>query len=358
MDPHTKLRDLTEPRSPLAVEVDSSPVYDLLLSLWVATSGEALTDYELSGAWFRELEERTSSVPQVEEIADTAGNMWIAVLNLVPMVPGARDIESVVAWLESSDGVDLRAALLDLKCHDVDQNVVRAAAEGDEEAMERILTCEALSPEWSSDLRRLMAMPGRKLTVRVAEAIRGYRDEVYRDIEKHHEGPIAKDAESKRVLVPATPVDRMIEIATNGVQHSLPPHVARLVLAPSVVVRPWSLLAGYGDTFILCYPVADEALDQSAEAPPRMLVKAYRALGDERRLRILRLLASEPTSLPDLADHFGVAKSTLHHHIGILRAGGLVTVSVDPESGQMVYGLRMAALEEAARLMDIYLESS
>jgi DNA-binding transcriptional ArsR family regulator len=89
-----------------------------------------------------------------------------------------------------------------------------------------------------------------------------------------------------------------------------------------------------------------------------MLVKAHRALGDERRLRILHRLASRQESLHDLAAYFGVAKSTLHHHIGVLRSAGLVRVTVDAESGQTMYGLRRVALEEAARLMELYLEDA
>lgn len=355
-----QIRDLTEPRQPLTVEVDASPVYDMLLSLWVTASGESLSDYELGAAWFRTLEERISAElrSELEGVSDTRGNVWIALLNLLARAPSPADVDGFASWLEQSDGTELRGSLLDLKCHDLDGSVMRAAAEGDSEATELILTCDALTPEWSADLRRLMAIPGRKLAGRVAAVLTRYRDDVYADVEKEHAGPISRDAEAKGALLPTTSVDRMIEIATNGVNHSIPEHVTRLVLAPSVVVRPWSLLAGYGDTYVLCHPVADEFLDQSADAPPQMLVKAHRALGDERRLKILHRLVSEQLSLQDLAAYFGVAKSTLHHHIGILRAAGLVRVMIDPETGQTVYGLRRAALEEAARLMDIYLEET
>jgi len=203
-----------------------------------------------------------------------------------------------------------------------------------------------------------MVVSGHALATRIASLLRRYRDDVYADAVKEHAGPIARDADAKGALVATTAVERMIEIATNGVSHSIPAHVTRLVLAPSVVLRPWSVLVGHGDVYVLCHPVADEYLDQRADAPPQMLVKAHRALGDERRLRILHRLSSNEESLQDLAAHFGVAKSTLHHHIGILRSAGLVRVTVDRESGQTLYGLRRVALDEAARLMDIYLETS
>ena len=360
MEQQAGIRDLTEPRQPLAVEVDPNPVYDMLLSLWVMASDESFGDYELGNAWFRRLEERISAElrAELDGVSDTRGNLWIALLNLLPMSGGSAGVDEFAAWLESSDGVDLRACLLDLKCHDLDRNVIRSAAEGDPAALERVLTCDALSTEWSADLERLMSMSGHALANRTASVVRRYRDDVYADIEKEHAGPIARDAEAKGALLPTTSVERMVEIATNGVNHSVPGYVARLVLAPSVVVRPWSLLIGYGDTYVLCHPVADEFLDQQADAPPQLLVKAHRALGDERRLRILHRLALHEESLQDLAAYFGVAKSTLHHHIGILRAAGLVRVTVDAESGQTMYGLRRTALDEAARLMELYLEDA
>jgi len=360
MEQQAKIRDLTEPRQPLAVEVDPSPVYDMLLSIWVMASDESFGDYELGNAWFRRLDERISTElrDELDGVSDTRGNLWVAMLNLLPMVNGSAGVDEFAAWLESSDGVDLRACLLDLKCHDLDRNVIRSAAEGDPTALERVLTSDALTTEWRADLERLMSVSGHSLAARTTSVVRRYRDDVYADFEKEHGGPIAREAEAIGALLPTTSIDRMIEIATNGVNHAIPAHVARLVLAPSVVVRPWSLLVGYGDTYVLCHPVADEFLDQRADAPPQMLVKAHRALGDERRLRILHRLASRQESLHDLAAYFGVAKSTLHHHIGVLRSAGLVRVTVDAESGQTMYGLRRVALEEAARLMELYLEDA
>jgi DNA-binding transcriptional ArsR family regulator len=363
MEPRTKIRDLTEPRHPLAVEIDSSPVYDMLLSLWLMASDESFSDYELGNAWFQALEERLPAELR-SEFDSLPEGLWLALVNLLPMVAGPCDLDEFAAWLEASDGVDLRTCFLDMTCShdaeskDLDRTVIRAAAEGDADALERVLTSETLPADRGASLRRLMAIPGRTFAARIASLLRRYRDDVYADIEKEHRGPIARDAEAKGALLPTTSVDRMIEIATNGVNHAIPAHVNRLVLAPSVVLRPWSVLIGHRDTHVLCHPVADEFLDQNADAPPQMLVKAHRALGDERRLRILHRLSSSEESLHDLAAHFGVAKSTLHHHIGILRAAGLVRVTIDAESGHTLYSLRRVALEEAARLMKIYLETA
>ena len=57
---------------------------------------------------------------------------------------------------------------------------------------------------------------------------------------------------------------------------------------------------------------------------PLRLVRLSKALGDEKRLRILRALADGEKSLMELAEMFGLAKTTMHHHMIILRSAGLV----------------------------------
>jgi ArsR family transcriptional regulator len=50
----------------------------------------------------------------------------------------------------------------------------------------------------------------------------------------------------------------------------------------------------------------------------------YRLLGDEARLRILRLLASERLNVTELTGILGLAQSGVSRHLGLLRDGGLV----------------------------------
>ena len=52
---------------------------------------------------------------------------------------------------------------------------------------------------------------------------------------------------------------------------------------------------------------------------PAELVRIYKALGDESRLKLLKRLHEGPISLTDAAQEVGLAKSTTHHHLAILR---------------------------------------
>jgi DNA-binding transcriptional ArsR family regulator len=90
-------------------------------------------------------------------------------------------------------------------------------------------------------------------------------------------------------------------------------------------------------------------------------LRAYKALSDERRLRILRRLSEGETSLDELTELLDLSKSTVHHHISILRGAGLIRVhlAADEEGGdrRKYYTLREQSLADATGLLDSYLRT-
>ena len=59
-------------------------------------------------------------------------------------------------------------------------------------------------------------------------------------------------------------------------------------------------------------------------------------------------------SLQELADYLGLAKSTMHHHLTILRSAGLVRVRMKG-NGDMHYSLRRDLIPDTAALLQGYL---
>ena len=117
--------------------------------------------------------------------------------------------------------------------------------------------------------------------------------------------------------------------------------------------RPWSIFTEAGATKIVCYGVDESQL--TGDAPPDPLVAAYKALGDETRLRILRRLAEGPAGLTELTELTGLAKSTVHGHLLVLRTGGLAVADPSKKGG---YSLRREMLAESAALLETYLEGT
>jgi DNA-binding IclR family transcriptional regulator len=72
-------------------------------------------------------------------------------------------------------------------------------------------------------------------------------------------------------------------------------------------------------------------------------------------LRLLRRLSDGPVTLGEAAAELGLAKSTAHHHLAILRHAGFVTIRDEDEN---VYSLRRDLLPQAGELLTAYLGSA
>jgi DNA-binding transcriptional ArsR family regulator len=98
-----------------------------------------------------------------------------------------------------------------------------------------------------------------------------------------------------------------------------------LVLAPSVYVwphvrvncdPPWPLG--------LVFPASSIVRDSRPRIPPPELIGVLRALGDDTRLRALRLIAERPRSTQELAPLVGVTEAALSKHLRTLAEAGLL----------------------------------
>ena len=145
-----------------------------------------------------------------------------------------------------------------------------------------------------------------------------------------------------------------VEKATNGIRLVPDQRTRRIVLAPSYFGRPYNSMTKVGEITAICYPLADSALGAGGRAAiPAATVRLYRALGDESRLRILRLLAERDLYLTELATELDLSKPTVSHHLAQLRSAGLVTMT---EQGNLTYyTLRRDRVAEAGPELSAFL---
>jgi DNA-binding transcriptional ArsR family regulator len=127
-----------------------------------------------------------------------------------------------------------------------------------------------------------------------------------------------------------------------------------VVLIPSYVVRPFVFYVEHSDQMLFIYPVADRFLDAIDLGPPDRLVRLAFALGDRGRLQILTILKERDMTLKELEDRLGLPRSTLRHHIGILRGAGLLR-PMQSGAGFYSYQLRQEAATDLTELVDRFL---
>lgn len=76
------------------------------------------------------------------------------------------------------------------------------------------------------------------------------------------------------------------------------------------------------------------------------LADFFRALGDEHRIRILRLLATHrELSVSELGEHLGQSQPAVSHHLSLLKGAGLIDYRRDGRFNR--YALDRAGTERA-----------
>ncbi len=176
----------------------------------------------------------------------------------------------------------------------------------------------------------------------------------FQEVEGRVAAMIERDVSLRAVdrgrLTPAA----LIEATTGGVRWLSEPGVRRVILAPSYFSRPYNYLLGGDGWRLFGYPIADAVLDGAdPSAPPLAVVRLHRALGDDTRLRMLKLLSSRDWYLTEIAQQLELSKPTIKHHLILLRAAGLVTLT--EEGGLSYYSLRRATIRTIGDSLKEYL---
>lgn len=353
-----KIRDLTRPaQKGLTVEVASHPATDLLLTL-MAFDWDDLTDYDLGPDWFDELKEKVTEDTRQALEATTLKNskLWSGFFNLVATGPEGETISEFLLRLDEIGAMEIRKTLVEhLVDHDrVDAATIGAAALGDEEAIDAVVACCSELVDLADDLRTLFRRDPEEGKRDLLKALNGFYREAFAPIEAQFAGAIERDARAKQAMVATMSPERVIEEATNGITIDPGSGVRSVLLVPTAVLRPWVLILEHRETRIFVYPVADEHMTTDPDAPSPWILKTYKALSDEKRIRVLRRLAAGPASFQDLVEHLDSAKSTVHHHLRVLRSARLVRVSLGADKE---YSLRRGVIGEAAKALAEFVEA-
>jgi DNA-binding transcriptional ArsR family regulator len=231
--------------------------------------------------------------------------------------------------------------------------VIRRAAGGERGAQREFLrTSYPDDVDWQAALQALLNRDPPAIKDNLLSLLPWWYDEVIAPREAEVMRILVRDAEAKRGLLPDHSPEDVIERATQGFEYVPEPGIKRVLLIPALSIRPWVHSLDSQDLKIFCYPVSEESITGDPGRPPLRLLKLTRALGDERRLEILRLLASGRYTLQEVADQFGVAKTTIHHHLAILRSAGLIRL----RTSDRTYTLRLETLATVSELLTEFLK--
>ena len=337
------VRDLTRTGASYRIDWDVRTAYDFIFSL----SGDAGSTDDLPApdrAWLTDT--RKSMPAEVREAIESLFQSELAIHAGVLLVdqPDVRTSADAVALVESTAPIDLVGAVFAEHGHDAElAGLISRAIDGDSTVLPAL--SEKL-PDWNRKGRIELLRDPVVAKERILAVLRAWQ-EPFALIETRVGAILERDyderATDRERLAPAD----LIETTTGGVRYLPEPGISRVILGPSYFSRPYNFLMSAREWRFFGYPVADSALGPSdALTPPLSLVRLHRALGDETRLRILKLLASRDLYLTEIAQQLDLSKPTIKHHMILLRSAGLVTIT---DSGSvMYYTLRRNRLDDAS----------
>jgi DNA-binding transcriptional ArsR family regulator len=339
----------------LTVEIDASEAAELLLSIATVLVAEEHDTYELGAARIEEL--RAAAPPELLRDADrllpfkSAGQL----LGLVYTTPKPRTAAAFLEHFAATDAVEIRLHLLGYytRGHRVTEpETLRRAAEGDGDAIGQLLDsyAEYLDADKCSDAEQVLRTDAGEGKQALLELLSAWTEQVLPEIEPaDYPSLLERDADAKRELVRSVPPEQVVERLAPGIQWSPGADIDRVVLFPAYSPRPWVYMSEYKRVKIFCPPITVDR--ERTPGDPAELVRIYKALGDASRLKLLKRLQDGPISLTDAAQEIGLAKSTTHHHLALLRQAGFVLI----REGDDTYRLRPDMRPEPGALLQQYL---
>jgi DNA-binding transcriptional ArsR family regulator len=344
-----RVHDASAAAPAFAVEVRADPAFELLVGLSTLTAERRPE----RPSWLpASLSECSASLRRaIDGVGNEAGEVWLHLLGLALEAPVATAAEFVDA-VAAADPQELRRHLVGVHVPSwrivAGAETLERAAAGDPGAIETLLVHERYyAGRARVSLAKLLPLSAVQTKRRLVAVLRRFLDEAFAPDADEVTAALEADAAAKRALARHVSADALITAAARGFVYEREAEASRVVLAPHVASRPWLLLCQHRDARIICYP-AEEPLEVEQAVHERALALG-RALADEGRVTILRRLAAGDASLNELTALTGLAKSTAHHHLGQLRAAGLVAIRGNARAYR--YSLRPEAVSESGALL-------
>lgn len=185
-----------------------------------------------------------------------------------------------------------------------------------------------------------------------AEVIRAWDTGYFSSIDPAIMNGLQQEAAARSALLNGINDIEVYEAATAGMRLYPSETLKQVIITPQYHARPL-VTSSFFDEFVFTSYSCD-VLPPEEGRPAPALLRLTRALSDETRLFILRLLTGRQLNFTEIVKEVGLSKSTIHYHLIALRAAGLVIVHTTSKNTS--YSLRLEALNGLPGRIGEYLE--
>ncbi|MEI2399926.1 MULTISPECIES: ArsR/SmtB family transcription factor [Paenibacillus] len=185
-----------------------------------------------------------------------------------------------------------------------------------------------------------------------AEVIRAWDTGYFSSIDPAIMEGLQQEAGARAALLTGTNDMEVYEAATAGMRLYPSETLKQVIITPQYHARPLVTSTLFDEFVFTSYSC--DVLPPEDGRPAPALLRLTRALSDETRLYILRLLTGRQLNFTEIVKEVGLSKSTIHYHLIALRAAGLVIVHTTSKNTS--YSLRLEALNGLPGRIGEYLE--
>ncbi|MFD2444949.1 ArsR/SmtB family transcription factor [Bacillus sp. CGMCC 1.16607] len=145
-----------------------------------------------------------------------------------------------------------------------------------------------------------------------------------------------------------------VEQVSGGLRIEAYEGLEQVIMTPTFHISPLVSISKFKNIAHILYPV--DALVSDPHQPSKKLARITKALADENRLRIIKLLKEGPKTFTEILKHFDVSKSTVHHHVMLLRTAGLISAYHTNECCSETFVYRPNGMKELTEQFNEYIE--
>lgn len=336
-------------RETYEVHFDYSPLWECALGIAAITNSRLINTLERSESYWKILRESFSKNLNQHLDYVEKNNTWKALLQLLHQndCKTPDEFSEKIMLLEDNQFKFICLPFIGQRF----QHLREKAVTGNESSILQLQQLTSDNPFFPQYIEFISKTDAQKLKTHLIEVMTlWYKAVINPELERTNE-ILRTDYESKKKMKEKMRPEELVQWATGGINYHPEPSVHKVLLIPQYVYRPWNIEADIEDTKVFYYPVANESLSPHDKyMPNNFLVLKHKALGEDIRLRIVKLLSEKDYSLQELTEQLNMGKTNIHHHLKILRAAKLVEII------EGKYSLKANAIELLFKELELYLK--
>lgn len=336
-------------RETYEVELTYSLLWETVLGIAAITNKSLLSTLEKSSEYWNSIKENLSQATLQELDFVEKNNTWKSLLLLLH-ARNFNDLNEFILYIQELSEREIKLACIPYlgAKHD---HLREEAISGDSLSLHQMKEISKHNPFYPNYIDFICKVDFVLLKKHLVKIMSGWFLEVTNKEKQEVISNILRvDYESKLKMKETMTASELVEWATGGLTYVSEPGVSKVLLIPHYTYRPWNIEADLKGTKVFYYPVANESLTpEDPYTPNHLMVLKYKALGDEIRLRMVKILFEKDQTLQEITDQLNLGKSTVHHHLKILRSARLVEIK------EQKYSLIRKALEFIPNDLSTYL---